>query len=84
MRRPEAKEIPILEAVASSQCLIMEDRPPGVPAKQGKEKERQLSEYTAILSSARKREREEQEERMKRVEERRKQEDDLSAAVHHW
>ena len=55
MRRPETRDSSSLESVASltsvvsSQSLIMEDRPPGLPAKQPQEKVINVSRLNAVL-----------------------------------
>ncbi|XP_023337041.1 TBC1 domain family member 12 [Eurytemora carolleeae] len=90
MRRPESRETSSLESVASltsvvsSQSLIMEDRPPGLPAKQPQEKEKHSQELQALVNSFKKKEKVEQVEKQRRHAEQRRQEDDLSSAVNQW
>lgn len=85
MRRPEsAAEEDSLSSVASSQSLIMQDRPDGLPAKDTEELEKHSLLHKQIIDSSKKREQLESRERAKKLAEQRRMEDDLSAAVTLW
>jgi len=95
MRRPDTREPSSLEetvavtasspsSVVSSQSLIMEDRPAGLPAKLTQEKEKHSQEFQAILESMKRKNKEEKSEMARRQAEQRRMEDDLSASVGVW
>jgi len=90
MRRPDHREpstvdvIGVEGGVVSSQALIMQDRPPGLPAKLHQERDRHSQEVQAILSSVKKKEKEAAAAALRQRTERQRQEDDLAAAANYW
>jgi len=85
MRRPDsAAEEDSPSSVASSQSLIMQDRPDGLPAKDSEELEKHSLLHKQIIDSSKKKEQLESRERAKKLAEQRRMEDDLSAAVSLW
>jgi len=68
----------------SSQSLIMETRPPGVPAKTPKEEEKHKQEHQAMMEKMKKREESEGRTRAQKLAEKRRMEDDLSELTSHW
>ena len=69
---------------ASSQSLIMEARPPGVPAKSAQEEEKHRAEHRQLLEKLRRREQSEVRSRAGRLQQQRRAEDDLSQLTSHW
>ena len=70
--------------LVSSQSLIMESRPPGVPAKTAAEEERHRLEHSRLLEKVRRREESEGRSRAQRLADQRRAEDDLSQLTSHW
>lgn len=71
------------EAISSS-GLIMEARPPGVPAKSIEEEVKHQRQHKELLEEAKRREHEEGRERQRRLAEQRRTEDDLSSLASYW
>jgi len=71
------------DAVSSS-GLIMEARPPGVPAKSSAEEEKHQKQHREMLEEVRRKEQEEGRERARRLAEQRKIEDDLASLTSYW
>ena len=80
------KDVPESSASAcvSSQSLIMEARPPGVPAKSAKELEKHSAEHERMVERVRRKETSEGRTRAQRLAEQRRMEDDLSELTSHW
>ena len=68
----------------SSQSLIMEGRPPGVPAKSALEEEKHRQEHKMLLEKIRRKEQSEGRTRAQKLAEQRRVEDDLSELTSHW
>ena len=68
----------------SSQSLIMEARPPGVPAKSTKEQEKHSAEHERMVERIRRKETTEGRTRAQRLAEQRRMEDDLSQLTSYW
>lgn len=68
----------------SSQSLIMEARPPGVPAKSAKEQEKHSAEHERMVERIRRKETSEGRTRAQRLAEQRRMEDDLSELTSYW
>ena len=73
-----------LGPLASSQSLIMERRPPGVPCKTPAEEEKHRAEHSQILQKMKRREWSEGRDRAQRRADQRRTEDDLSQLASHW
>merc|ERR550532_3763250 len=71
------------EAVSSS-GLIMEARPPGLPAKSTEEELRHQRQHQKLVEEARRKEQEDNRERARRAADQRKAEDDLSSLTSYW
>jgi len=85
MRRPDTSvDEDSLSSVVSSQSLIMQDRPDGLPAKDSEELEKHSQLHKQIIDTSKKKEQLELRERAKKLAEQRRMEDDLSAAVTLW
>ena len=69
---------------ASSQSLIMETRPPGVPAKTNEEVERHKQEHRVLLEKIRRKEQTENKTRAQKLAEQKRNEDDLSELTSYW
>ena len=69
---------------ASSQSLIMEGRPPGVPSKTAAEEEKHRAEHSQILEKMKRREWSEGRSRAQRLAQQRRTEEDLSQLTFHW
>ena len=70
--------------LASSQSLIMESRPAGVPAKAAGEEEKHRLEHKLLLEKIKRKEESEGRCRAQRLAEQRRAEDDLSQLTSHW
>ena len=82
--RKDAGEPEAGPCAASSQSLIMEARPPGVPAKSAQEEEKHRAEHRQLLEKLRRREQSEVRSRAGRLQQQRRAEDDLSQLTSHW
>merc|ERR1719150_1586640 len=71
------------EAVSSS-GLIMEARPPGLPAKSSEEELRHQRQHQKLVEEARRKEQEDNRERARRAADQRRAEDDLSSLTCYW
>ena len=69
---------------ASSQSLIMEGRPAGLPGKSQAEEEKHRAEHSQILLKIKRREMTEGRSRAQRLHHQRRTEDDLSQLTSHW
>jgi len=68
----------------SSQSLIMENRPPGVPAKSMEEQEKHRQEHKMLMEKLKKKEQTDGKNRAHKLAEQRRAEDDLSQLTSHW
>jgi len=68
----------------SSQSLIMEQRPPGVPAKSFEEEEKHKQEHKALMEKMKKKEQTDGKNRAHKLAEQRRVEDDLSQLTSQW
>jgi len=68
----------------SSQSLIMEHRPPGVPAKSVEEEEKHKQEHKILMEKLKKKEQTDGKNRAHKLAEQRRVEDDLSQLTSHW
>jgi len=68
----------------SSQSLIMEHRPPGVPAKSVEEEEKHKQEHKILMEKLKKKEQTDGRNRAHKLAEQRRTEDDLSQLTSHW
>jgi len=82
--RKEVGEGGEVQVQASSQSLIMEGRPAGVPAKTAAEEERHRLEHSQLVEKVKRKEQWEGRSRAERLAEQRRAEDDLSQLTSHW
>jgi len=68
----------------SSQSLIMEHRPPGVPAKSVEEQEKHKQEHRLLMEKLKKKEQADGKNRAHKLAEQRRAEDDLSQLTSYW
>ncbi|XP_073684556.1 TBC1 domain family member 12 isoform X2 [Garra rufa] len=68
----------------STTALILEDRPPNLPAKSEEEAQRHRQEYDEMVAEAKKREMKEAQKKKKQMKERFKQEDSIANAMVVW
>jgi len=68
----------------SSQSLIMETRPPGVPAKSLEEQEKHKQQHRILMEKLKKKEQTDGKNRAHKLAEQRRAEDDLSQLTSHW
>ena len=68
----------------SSQSLIMEARPPGLPAKSTQEQEKHAAEHERMMEKMKRKEASEGRTRAQRLAEQRRMEDDLSELTSYW
>jgi len=68
----------------SSQSLIMEQRPPGVPAKSAEEEEKHKQEHKILMEKLKRKEQTDGKNRAHKLAEQRRAEDDLSYLTSYW
>jgi len=64
--------------------LIMEPRPPGLPAKSTQEEARHRTQHNILIDQVKRREQTESRERARRLADQKRQEDDLSSLTSYW
>eukprot|EP00092_Neocalanus_flemingeri_P001796 GFUD01001914.1.p1 GENE.GFUD01001914.1~~GFUD01001914.1.p1 ORF type:complete len:652 (-),score=231.78 GFUD01001914.1:342-2297(-) len=84
MVRKDTIEVETESPCVSSQSLIMEHRPPGVPAKSVEEEEKHRQEHKILMEKLKKKEQSDGKNRAHKLAEQRRVEDDLSQLTSHW
>jgi len=84
MVKKDISEVESESPCVSSQSLIMEHRPPGVPAKSVEEEEKHRQEHRILMEKLKKKEQTDGKHRAHKLAEQRRAEDDLSQLTSHW